>query len=141
MLATSGFICAIAAFTLTIAGVNAAVAAPQAAIQRQEARWLAALMKGDRATIDSILAPGYKHITSGGVLLDRGQELAAANEPAPPMKWTEQTITLAGDAAIIHGLNTMTEGGKTVRERFTDVFVKRNGTWLAIAAQETKAAK
>jgi len=116
-------------------------ASPNAAILRQEARWLHALMKGDRATIASILAPGYKHVTSSGVLLDRAQELATASEPAPPMKWTEQTMTLAGDTAIVHGLNTMTESGKTVRERFTDVFVNRSGTWLAIAAQETTVAK
>ncbi|HEX3456723.1 MAG TPA: nuclear transport factor 2 family protein [Candidatus Baltobacteraceae bacterium] len=141
LLATRVSICAIAGLTLTIGGVNASDATPHAAIQRQEARWLEALMKGDRATIASILAPGYKHITSSGVLLDRDQELAASNDPAPPMKWTDQTITLAGDTAIIHGLNTMTEAGKVVRERFTDVFVDQNGTWLAIAAQETKVAK
>ncbi len=98
-------------------------------------------MKGDRATIATILAPGYMHVTSDGVLLDRDQELAAASEPAPPMKWSDQTITLAGDTAVVHGLNTMTESGKTIRERFTDVYVKHNGTWLAIAAQETTVAK
>ena len=140
-LANSTFICALAALTLSIGRVSASAVTRQDAIQRQETRWLDALMKGDRATIASILAPGYKHITSSGILLDRDQELAASNEPAPPMKWTEQTTTFAGDAAIVHGLNTMTEGGKVVRERFTDVFVDQNGTWLAIAAQETKAAK
>ncbi len=134
-------ICTLAALTLTIGSVGASAATPQAAIQRQETRWLDALMKGDRTTIASILAPGYKHITSSGILLDRDQELAASSAPAPPMKWTDQTTTLAGDTAIVHGLNTMTDAGKVVRERFTDVFVDQNGTWLAIAAQETKVAK
>jgi hypothetical protein len=98
-------------------------------------------MKGNRATIASLLAPGYKHINSSGTLFDRDQELAAASQPTGPMKWTDQTITIAGDTGIVHGLNTMTESGKTVRERFTDVFVDQNGTWLAIAAQETTVAR
>jgi hypothetical protein len=41
----------------------------------------------------------------------------------------------------VHGLNTITVSGKTVRERFTDVFVKEHGVWLAIAAQETSVSK
>jgi hypothetical protein len=140
-LAPSLFICALAALTLTIGGVSASAAAPQAAIQRQETRWLDALMKGDRATIASILAPGYKHITSSGVPLDRDQELAASNEPAPPMKWTDQTTTLGGDTAIVHGLNTMTDAGKVVRERFTVCsWTRRERGWRS-PLQETKVAK
>jgi hypothetical protein len=54
---------------------------------------------------------------------------------------TEQTVDFAGDAAIIHGVNTVRQGGKTIeRVRFTDVFFNRTGTWLAISAQETRIA-
>jgi hypothetical protein len=135
------FAWAIAAAVLSTPQATASPADPSAAVLRQSARWLEALMKGDRATIATILAPGYQHVTSSGALLDRDQELAAAGEAAPPMTWSGQTITFAGDAAIVHGLNTMTVAGKTVRERFTDVYVERNGTWLAIAAQESPVAK
>ena len=39
---------------------------------------------------------------------------------------------------MIHGVNTLTESGNVLaRERFTDVFVKQNGTWMALSAQET----
>jgi uncharacterized protein (TIGR02246 family) len=129
--------CATAALFLSVQPAPASTRADQAAIMRLEARWLIALRHGDRATIASILAPDYKHVTSSGKLLDREQEISAASEPAPPMKWTDQTIDFAGETAIVHGLNTMTESGKAVRERFTDVFVNERGVWLAIAAQET----
>jgi uncharacterized protein (TIGR02246 family) len=134
--------CATAMLFLSIHPATATTRADEAAIARLEARWVKALMEGDRATIASILAPGYKHVTSNGELLDRAQEIAAASEAAPPMKWTDQTIDFAGDAAaIVHGVNTMTQSGKTVRDRFTDVFVKEHGVWLAIAAQETSVSK
>jgi uncharacterized protein (TIGR02246 family) len=129
-------------FLVAARPASATTQTDEAAIAQLEARWVKALMAGDRATIASILAPHYKHVTSDGKLLDRAQELATASEPAPPMKWTDQTTDFAGDsAAIVHGLNTMTVSGKTVRERFTDVFVKEHGTWMAIAAQETSVPK
>jgi hypothetical protein len=35
-------------------------------------------------------------------------------------------------------VNTLIDNGKVLaRERFTDVFVLRSGTWVAISAQET----
>jgi hypothetical protein len=132
---------ATAGLVLPVESATVSTPTAKAAILRQEARWLDALMKGDRASIASLLAPGYKHINSSGTLLDRDQELATASEQAGPMKWTDETITLSGNTGIVHGLNTMDAAGKTVRERFTDVFVNQNGTWLAIAAQETTVAK
>lgn len=115
----------------------ASTASPQAAVARQGTRWLTALINGDRATIDSLLAPNYQHITSDGQLLNRAAELAAANEKAPAMKWTDQTYDFEGNVCLVRGLNTMTISGKTVRERFTDVYVNHNGTWLALSAQES----
>lgn len=120
---------------------SAPTSTPTAAVLHQSTRWLNALMKGDRRTIDAILAPNYKHVDSNGALIDRNQELAGASKPAPPMKWTDETVDFAGDVAVVHGLNTMTESGKTVRERFTDVYVYEHGTWLAIAAHESKVAQ
>jgi hypothetical protein len=97
--------CAFACAGATLFFVNRTAASSNgqtAAVLRQDQRWLNALMKGNRATIASLLAPEYKHITSSGELLDRDQELATANEPAPPMKWTDRG---AGQdrARTVHG--------------------------------------
>ncbi|WP_231914118.1 nuclear transport factor 2 family protein [Rhodococcus sp. LB1] len=110
----------------------------QDAVLAQEARWLTAITAGDRDTIESILSPDFKHITSEGKLLGRDEEIASIVPVAFTMNATEQTVDIVGDTAVIHGVNTLTEAGNVLaRERFTDVFVKQNGTWMALSAQET----
>lgn len=104
----------------------------------QEARWLKAITNGDRATIQSILLPHYKHINDQGKLIDRLEELE--NTAKLPFTFTasEQTVDFAGLAAVVHGVNTITKGSSVVkRDRFTDVFVFDHGTWRALSAQET----
>jgi Domain of unknown function (DUF4440) len=106
----------------------------------QEARWLTAITDGDRPTIDSILSVTFKHITSQGVLLDRDQEMAGIIREPFTMNPTEQMVDLAGDAAVIHGVNTLIQSGRVLaKERFTDVFILQNGIWKALSAQETAA--
>jgi ketosteroid isomerase-like protein len=107
-------------------------------VLRQEARWLVAIVNGDGKTVASILSTNFKHVTSQGKILDRAQELASMNKEKFTMNPTEQTVDFAGDVAVVHGLNTITQSGKVLaRERFTDVFVKENGSWKALSAQET----
>ncbi len=109
-----------------------------AAVLKQETRWLTAIGKGDLATIESILSAHYKHTTDKGKLVDRAQEIASTKKELFTMSATEETVDLAGDAAVVHGVNTITQSGKVLtRQRFTDVFVKQNGNWMALSAQET----
>ena len=118
--------------------VAASQPSPEAAVLSQEARWLTAIVNGDRKTIASILSTNFKHITARGKLLDRAQELASMDIEPFTMNATEQTVDFAGDAAVVHGLNTVIQSGKVLsRERFTDVFVRQNGSWMALSAQET----
>jgi hypothetical protein len=82
----------------------------------------------------------FKHITSQGVLLDRDQEMAGIIREPFTMNPTEQMVDLAGDAAVIHGVNTLIQSGRVLaKERFTDVFILQNGIWKALSAQETAA--
>jgi hypothetical protein len=104
----------------------------------QEARWLKAITDGDRQTVEEILAPGFKHVTSEGALLDRGQEIAGLRKESFTMNPSEQIVDLEGDTAVVHGVNTLMQAGTLLaRERFTDVFVLTDGGWMALAAQET----
>ena len=48
-------------------------------------------------------------------------------------------IRLMGDVAIIHGRTTYTlAGGTQGSGRYTDVWAKRNGRWMAVAAHVTR---
>ena len=111
---------------------------PCADVLAQERRWLTAITQGDRATVESILGPSFKHINSEGKLLDRAQEIASIEKVSFTMNSSEQLVDMAGDTAVIHGVNTIIDNGKVLaRERFTDVFELQNGTWTALSAQET----
>ena len=104
----------------------------------QERRWLTAITEGDRTIVESILGPNFKHINSDGKLLDRAQEIASIVKVSFTMNPSEQLVDIAGDTAVIHGVNTLIDNGKVLAtERFTDVFVLQNGTWMALSAQET----
>jgi hypothetical protein len=90
--------------------------------------------------VESILVPGFKHIDSEGKLLDRGQEIAGIEKVSFTMNPSEQLVDIAGDTAVIHGVNTLIAGGKVLaRDRSTDVFALQNGAWMALSAQETTA--
>ena len=45
-----------------------------------------------------------------------------------------------GDAAVVTGRTTAAAGGQTVVLRFTDVFVRRDGKWQAVASHATRIA-
>ncbi len=122
----------------TSGSVLAIDSGPCADVLAQERRWLTAITEGDRTTVESILAPGFKHINSDGELLDRAQEIAGIEKVSFTMNPSEQLVDVAGDTAVIHGVNTLIDESKVLaRERFTDVFVLQNGTWMALSAQET----
>lgn len=111
---------------------------PCADVLAQERRWLTAITEGDRATVESILAPDFKHVDSDGRLFDRAQEIASVEKAPFTMNPSEQLVDIADDTAVIHGINTLIGGDEVLaRERFTDVFVLQNGTWTALSAQET----
>jgi hypothetical protein len=113
-------------------------AGPCAEVLAQERRWLTAITDGDRATVESILAPSFKHINADGELLDRAQEMAGIEKVSFTMNPSEQHVDIVGDTAVIHGVNTLIDGGKILaRERFTDVLALQNGIWVALSAQET----
>jgi hypothetical protein len=124
----------------TGAGLPLPIEAPPCSdVLTQEARWLTAIVSGDRATIEAILSPTFRHVNADGQMFDRGQEIAAM-EPLPfTFQASDQFVDVAGDTAVIHGINTVVQDGKVLeRERFTDVFVLQSGVWMALSAQETK---
>lgn len=105
-----------------------------------EAKWVNASMKGDAKTLDAVLGENWVHINYQGKILYREDALAMMKHPLPYKQMlSEQTVDFAGNAAIVHGLNTVTDkkGAVVLRLRYTDVYVFENGRWMAISAQET----
>jgi hypothetical protein len=111
---------------------------PCADVLAQEAHWLTAITAGDIPTVEAILGSNFRHINSEGQIFDRAAEIASMEKLPFTMNPSEQVVDIAGDTAVIHGVNTLIQGGKVLtRERFTDVFVLQDGAWKALSAQET----
>jgi Domain of unknown function (DUF4440) len=110
-----------------------------AAVLDTERRWLAAITNHDAAAASRILAPGFVHVTYRGALVNREDAIKTIRRRVPYVQHvSDETVDYAGGAAIVHGINTVTQAGRVIlRLRFTDVFEYTNGTWLAVCAQET----
>ena len=88
-----------------------------------------------------ILADDFLCTQANGALVDRDQFLANT-EKAPRMGNLEAhdvNVRVMGDFAIIHARTTFTlADGASGSGRYTDVWAKRNGHWLAVAAHVTR---
>lgn len=88
-----------------------------------------------------ILADDFLCTQANGALVDRDQFLVNT-EKAPRMVSLEAhdvNVRVLGDFAIIHARTTFTlADGASGSGRYTDVWAKRNGQWLAVAAHVTR---
>jgi len=126
---------------LSLSAIAARADAPPEAqaVLKVEQRWLKAIEQGDVKWMAATLPENYVHVDHNGKLYYREDELRAAAKPSPyGEKWTEQTVDFAGNAAVVHGVSTVSDRGKVIlRQRYTDVYQKTNGRWIPLSAQET----
>lgn len=113
------------------------------AVLLTESRWLHAIDTRDARALAGILAADFEHTTFRGALRDRSTELRLVVQPKPYRQHTSgQTVEVLGSAAVVHGVNTISEHGQVVlRLRYTDVYELRGGKWMAVSAQETAITK
>ena len=85
-----------------------------------------------------ILGDDFLCTLADGSLIDRTQFLAHVAQPttALGLQAHDVNVRLLGDTAIVHAATSFTfPDGKPGRGRYTDVWVRRNGQWVAVAAQ------
>ena len=85
-----------------------------------------------------ILADDFLCPLADGTLIDREQFLvnAAAPTTALGLRAHDVRVRIFGDMAIVHAATTFTyPDGRQGRGRYTDVWARRDGQWLAVAAQ------
>ena len=105
-----------------------------------ERRWVVALEAHDVGALACRLAPGFTDTTWQGKLVGRAIVLAALPHRAnSKLALSELTAEVYGRIGIVHGVNTQIgpDGKIAGKVRFTDVFVRSDGRWRALAAQET----
>jgi hypothetical protein len=101
---------------------------------------LKALKTGDKATINKFLADDFTHFEDGksyskAWFLEKAKPLKGINTfdiENVKLSWEGETAALTG-IGVIH-----TQNGSTMRWRFIDKFVKRDGQWQAVAGYVSK---
>jgi ketosteroid isomerase-like protein len=113
------------------------------ALFQLERDWAAANLKKDMAALDKMLATEFQ-ANYVGLVGNKKQFLSVLKSET---SWTELMVSdmkalVFGDTAIVHGLSIVksSKAGKDTssQERFTDVFVKREGRWQCVTGYSTK---
>jgi ketosteroid isomerase-like protein len=119
-----------------------------------EGEWLDAYLKHDVAAMERIEADDFLITFPDGRVMTKADEIANLKKPVPagpgPTFMTADTkIRVYGDTAILTGKfiqkGTYADGPRkgqdyNIQERYTDVYVKRNGRWQVVSSHLTAIA-
>jgi len=103
--------------------------------------YVRSVLASDVRRFDALLAEDFLCSLPDGTLLDRKQFLEHTAKPATISNLAvhDVNVRLMGDFAIVHATTTFTlADGKKGDGRYTDVWARRNGQWLAVAAHVTR---
>ena len=99
-----------------------------------------AFMKGDAAWYDAHLAPEFECLCPDGSVVRRSDFVAAAQHPMTNRSFLLDSVRvkLVGDVAVITAITPFVRAdGTSGTNRYTDIWVKRGGTWMTLQAQIT----
>jgi ketosteroid isomerase-like protein len=105
--------------------------------------YVQSVQEGDVGRFDEILAEDFVCSNPDGSLVDRAGFLAQTARPVTiaDLEAHDVDLRILGDVAIIHARTTYTlPDGRQGAGRYTDVWARRDGRWLAVAAHVTRAA-
>ena len=115
--------------------------------KRPNRQWMESYVRRDAAFLEQHLAEDYVSTFPDGTVLDKKGEiesLKSGDIALTEMTPREMNVRMYGQAAVITGRSTikaMVKGQEVSGEyRFTDVWVKLNEQWLAVASQVTRVA-
>ena len=103
--------------------------------------YIRSVQHGDVERFDEILAPDFLCSNPDGSLVDKAAFLAQTARPVTirGLIAEDVQIRLLDDVAIIHARTRYkTASGEQRNGRYTDVWARRNGTWLAVSAHVTR---
>ena len=103
--------------------------------------YISSVQNGDVGRFDEILAADFRCSNPDGSLLDRAGFLAQTARPVTIANLAahDVEIRMFDDIAIIHARTSYrTAAGEQRQGRYTDVWARRNGKWLAVSAHVTR---
>ena len=103
--------------------------------------YITSVQTSDVRRFDEILAEDFLCSNPDGSLVDRAGFLAQTARPVTiaNLEAHDVRVRIIGDVALIHARTTFTMAdGRPGSGRYTDVWARRQGRWLAVAAHVTR---
>jgi len=103
--------------------------------------YISSVQQCDVRRFDEILADDFLCSNPDGSLVDRKQFLEQTARPLSivGLEALDVQVRLLGDIAIIHARTSyQTATGEQRHGRYTDVWARRDGRWLAVSAHVTR---
>ena len=103
--------------------------------------YIHSVQHGDVQRFEEILAEDFLCSNPDGSLVDKKQFLAQTARPVTitGLEAQDVKVRILGDVAIIHARTSYTTAdGEQWNGRYTDVWARRDGRWLAVSAHVTR---
>jgi ketosteroid isomerase-like protein len=104
-----------------------------ATVERAARTFLEAWSAGDVRTVESLLARQYTHTTVDGTIQDRDEWLQSLRDRKERYAATLEDVHVEvfGDVAVLTASGTLQIAGTTTggRARYTQVWIRENGSW------------
>jgi ketosteroid isomerase-like protein len=117
-------------------------------LKQIENDWADASKTKNAEKLGDILADSWVALEWDGKRMDKAKALAEMKTPGNSLdniEMSPMTVRIFGNTAVVTGSDTekSMENGKDTSGKYvwTDVFVKQNGKWRAVASQSTKVPK
>jgi ketosteroid isomerase-like protein len=110
-------------------------------LRRLNSDYIRAVIRSDVNRFGELLASDFLCSRPDGTLIDRNEFLKHTAEPYPfrHLEAHDVNVRLMGDVAIVHARTTFVHpDGTRGAGRYTDIWAKRDGRWLAVAAHFTR---
>ena len=120
---------------------EAAARSDQDALLALNRDYIDSVQNGDTRRFEEILADDFLCSNPDGSLVDREAFLAQTARAVAirGLAAEDVLVRVMGDAAIIHARTSYTTAGGEQRSgRYTDVWARRGGRWLAVSAHVTR---
>ncbi len=110
-------------------------------LQKLNRDYVKSVQMSDVQRFNEILAEDFLNSNPDGSLVDRAAFLEQIARPAmiTDLEAHDVRIRVLGDVAIIHARTTYTKpDGQAASGRYTDIWARRQGRWLAVAAHVSR---